>query len=201
VANNIDKKKEKINVPADGKNPYAEYAASMNRRPFKGDLLKFDKGDYLAGQEEREIPLGTRFKVAMDYLLVGWVKWKDRTAVVHDMGLLIEGFVAKERSELGDTDQSQWPIGSDGKPIDPWAFTNYLPMIGDEDEEVYTFTTSSKGGINCIGLLCETYGKKFPPDKDPIIEVQMSSYPHPEFGRVKYPVFKVVGETDKIVLD
>ena len=47
------------NITTIGPNPYELYGDSVGRRHITGDLLKFQKGDYLAGQEGTEIPLGT----------------------------------------------------------------------------------------------------------------------------------------------
>lgn len=165
-----------------------------------GQLLKFSKGDWLAGQEDEEMEVGTKLVANMDSLTVGWVKWVDNKPVEQLMGLLIDGFQPKRRGELGDTDESEWEVGTDGKARDPWQFTNYLVMKtpgkrATDDDELYTFATSSRGGLNAIGSLCKFYGKetRVKPNDFPIVVLNVDSYMHPnkEFGRIKIPSFSM----------
>ena len=113
------------------------------------------------------------------------------------MGLVVEGFQAARRPALGDLNKDSWERDSEGEPRDPWQFTNHLPMDRVDDSKAFTFVTSSKGGLGCIGELCKEYGKhvRQHPDEDPVIEIDVGSYLHRDRsrGRVKYPIFKVVG--------
>ncbi len=61
-----------------------------------GDLLKFAKGDFLAGQDNREIAIGTRLIANMDLLEVGWIKWEDSRPIDRRMGRFAEGFIFGE---------------------------------------------------------------------------------------------------------
>ena len=67
-----------------------------------------------------------------------------------------DGKPLPKRSDLGDDDQSAWETDVHGKPRDPWQFVNYLPMMND-DGKLFTFTTSSRGGINTIARLAKRY--------------------------------------------
>jgi hypothetical protein len=104
-----------------GPNPFEAYGnATMNTR-IVGQLLKFSKGDYLAGQDNTVIPLGTRMSAIMDQLMVGWIKWQDARPVEHDMGLVASGHVPKKRAELDDNDDDLWETDDEGQKRDPWA--------------------------------------------------------------------------------
>ena len=90
---------------------------------------------------------------------------------------------------------------------DPWQRTNYLVFrdIGldtHDEDRMYTFTTSSKGGISAIGKLCNQYGKgmRQHPSEYPIVELQVDSYAHPikEYGRIKVPMLELVGWESKV---
>lgn len=185
------------------RNYFETYGAQMGGgSAITGQLLKFSKGDWLCGQEDDELDEGTKLAANMDSLMVGWVKWDDNKPVEQLMGLLIDGFQPKRRAELGDTDEDSWEVGSDGKARDPWQFTNYLVMKtpgkrATDVDELYTFATSSRGGLNAIGALCKTFGKEMrvKPDQYPIVELNVDSYMHPnkEFGRIKIPVLSVAG--------
>ena len=111
------------------------------------------------------------------------------------MGAVIDGYAPPKRAELGDLDQAQWEVDDKGRRRDPWHFSNYLILVGDDDA-LYTFATRSKGGLGAIGELCKSYGKAMrqQPDKFPVIELGVGSYLHRDrtLGRIKYPVLKVV---------
>lgn len=182
-------------------NPFEEYASQVAQSRLVGQLLKFSKGDYLAGQDGEEIPAGRKLVANMDQLALGWIKWVDNKPEQQLMGLLVEGFQAAKRADLGDTDEAVWEIDSQGKARDPWQFSNYLLMkeVGKnaDVENCYTFVTSSRGGLQAIGNVCREFGKEMRkrPDEYPIIELGVDSYNHPnkEFGRIKVPVLKIVG--------
>jgi hypothetical protein len=74
-------------------------------------------------------------------------------------------------------------------------------MIREEGGDLYTFSTSSKGGLNAIAELCIEYdgGLRKHPGQDPVIALRVSSYQHKnrEYGRIKNPVLEIVGWTPK----
>lgn len=199
------------------KDIFEEYGEQISSRNIIGQLLKFSKGDYLAGQENAEIPIGAKMIVNMDQLLLGWIHWEDSKPVEQHMGLLIDGFKAPERNQLGfgyepgdeePSDTSEWEIDATTKePRDPWKFTYYLVMkdptklesADDGDSEgTYTFTTSSSGGKQAIGDLCKVYGRKRREgykEHYPVVVLKVGSYNHSNkhYGRIKFPVFPVVG--------
>jgi hypothetical protein len=90
----------------------------------------------------------------------------------------------------------EWTDGSDGKPRDPWQFTNSIVLVNPETEAVYTFQPSSRGGISAIGELCRAYGRRMRshPDELPLIALDVSSYKHriKELGEIRVPVLRVV---------
>jgi hypothetical protein len=181
-------------------NAYEAYGAATAARAFIGDLLKFSKGEYLAGVDQYEVPIGTELAVAMSELVVGWVKWVDGARVDQRCGP-IQSFQPPQRHELGDDDQDAWDSDDEGRPRDPWQFENRVPMIGTDDEQsVFTFTTSSRGGLSAIGELAKTYGHRLHthPNEFPIVKLGVGSYAHRNrsFGRIKYPIFEVIGWTD-----
>ena len=182
-------------------NAFLAYGNAATTRSIIGTLLKFTKGDYIAGSDAEEIPLGTQFVANMDMLSVGWLKWEGAKPIEPCMGLVAEAFEPPRRRELGDLDESEWETDDNGARKDPWQFTNYLLMFEKASGEIYTFTTSSKGGLSAIGQLSKTYGKEIRqrPDSYPVIELGVSSYLHRDrkLGRIKVPTFKIVGGVDK----
>jgi hypothetical protein len=200
--NDIEKRKT-TTLASDPKNLFEAYGEAATARAIEGTLLRFSKGDYLAGAstDAIEVALGTRFVAVMDSLTIGWLRWENNLPTDPRMGLVIDGFQPPRRSELGDHDKELWETDDEGTPRDPWQFTNYIEMHKIEGGEVYTFTTASKGGLGAIGELSKTYGKNLRqrPDDYPVVELDVGSYQHRDRsrGRIKYPIFKVVNWVNK----
>ena len=190
-------------------NPFEEIGRGA-QRPIAGQLMKFSKGEYVAGQENLPLPMGMRFVVNMDQMLTGWIRWDDNKPAEQVMGLVVEGFVPPKRDTLGygykpgdkeeDADTTDWEVDEkSGNPRDPWQPTFYLVMRGlDKDDkpledELYTFTTASKGGSDAVKAFCAVYGKwlRFHPDDHPIITIGYDQYEHsnPQYGWIKTPQF------------
>jgi len=172
--------------------PYAAYG--QEAASGSGDFLKFSKGEWLKGQNDEEVPLGTHLAANMAELSIGWIRWSDKKPVERKMGLLAQGFKPEARDALGLLDQNEWEVDKDGKPQDPWSFTNELPCANPETGEQMTFSASSKGGIGAIGNLCKAFGKEYRQrgDQIPIIELGRDSYKHPEYGKTYVPVVTIV---------
>lgn len=177
---------------AAGYDPFAAYGAEAANA---GAFLKFSKGEWLLGQNDDEITLGRKLVGAMSELSIGWIRWADKKPVERRMGLLGQAYRPEARDALGYTDQTDWERDKDDKPIDPWSFTNELPMADPETGEQMTLSLSSKGGIGAMGNLCKAYGKEYR-QRDgmvPIVELGRDSYKHPEYGKTYVPVLSIVG--------
>jgi hypothetical protein len=198
--NELLKKNGSTDVATTGLNFFQQYGEATRQTAIVGQLLKFSKGDWTAGQDDMPIEEGTQLIANMDELLVGWVRWSQNKPTDHVMGKVVTGYQPPRRNELGDNDQDQWEVGDDGISRDPWQLTNYLLLQGSEDD-LYTFTTSSKGGINAVGDLCVKYGKllRQHPNDYPVIKIGTGSYMHQNksYGRIKYPTFEIVGWVKK----
>lgn len=189
-----------VNMPS--MNYFEQYGATASMNMITGTLIKFAKGDWLMGQEEEEVKADRQFVCVMDDLQIGWTKWVDNKPAAQHMGKLAEGFAPPRRNELGDDDESMWDVDTSGNPRDPWQFTNSLIMktpgkSGADEADLFTFSTSSKGGINAIGDLCKAYVRMLREKGpgNPIVTLSSSSYKHsnPEYGRIKKPMLNIVG--------
>jgi hypothetical protein len=178
-------------------NPFKDYADAGQGGNITGTLLKFAKGDYLAGAHSRAIAVGSRFIANMHSLSIGWIRWSNGKPADTRMGRVVDHFKPAWRNDLGDNDSALWEVDDNGVPKDCWQFTNTLEMADPETRELFTFSTSSKGGRKCLGRLCQTYGDERDrhPDEWPIIELGINSYQHSNkaYGRIKDPVFTIVG--------
>jgi len=191
-------------VPTPAANPFTAYGEAASQKSIVGKLLKFSKGDYFAGQDEDEVEEGTTFVANMDEMLVGWIRWESNKPTDQIMGKVSDGYQPPRRNELGETDHTQWEVDDNGKQRDPWQLSNYLLLKGTgDDSELYTFTASSKGGLNALGDLCKAYGKAMAqhPGEYPVVAIGVDAYDHPNrsYGRIKVPTFKIVGWAGKDV--
>src|SRR5688500_6541123 len=81
-----------------GYDPYDAYGQAA--ASGSGDFLKFAKGEWLKGQNDDEVELGTRLAANMAELSIGWIRWEDKKPVERRMGLLAQGFVPEKRPDL-----------------------------------------------------------------------------------------------------
>jgi hypothetical protein len=177
--------------------PFLAYADAVRPEHILGKLLKHSKGEYLAGEDAEVLPLGTKMVVAMDLLTIGYVRWSGGKPAEHRMVMVADGAQPPRRVDLGDADPACWEErDASGAPRDPWQLTQYLPMI-DESGELFTFSTSARGGIGAIATLARNYARSRAahPGQFPVIELQVDAYSHSNssYGRIKVPVFKFVG--------
>ena len=190
-------------------NPFLDFTdEEVSERFIKGTMLKFNKGDFLAGIENIGVPVGTKFVANMSEMLIGWIRWEDQKPVEHRVGAVADSFKPPHRDMLGYGYQPGMPtmiIGSDGKkeinpdidtsdwevdavskiPRDPWVDSVYIvlkdPTIKEQDEGIYTFASGSKGGRDTITDLRKWYGKRMAqhPGEYPIVALKLGGYPHP----------------------
>jgi hypothetical protein len=181
---------------------YMAVADAVAPKHVQGSLLKFNKGEWLAGEAQEIIPIGTRVIAAVDQTLMGWVFWEDGKPTDHRMVLVSSGEAPARRAELGDFDQSKWEKDASGELRDPWAMTFYVPMV-DDTGEVFTFSTTSRGGKNAVADILRHYSRNrnANPGKYPVMALESDVYQHSnaQYGRIKYPVFKKVGWEDQAV--
>jgi hypothetical protein len=196
------------NPPAtnDDYNPYIAFGDSVSQSNIVGHLLKFTKfGDFEAGENSINIPHGTELIAHMGDVLIGWQRWQDQKPTEQVMGLVRDNFQPPRRSELGDNDQSQWEVDDNGKERDPWQKTTMVIFKGLDDDELYTFSTSSKGGIQAVGKLSKEYGKqmRMRPDQFPVVRLGWGSYEHSnkQYGEIRFPVFEIVGWEPREAID
>jgi len=180
---------------------FAQYADAVAPRNIVGKLLKFSKGDYVAGEGGEEMKDGTRLIAIMDELWTGWTRWEDNKPVEQRIGRVVDKFVPPPRRELGYENRDEWSADDRGEARDPWQFGNYLVLKNPETGEFFTFTTGTRGGLNAIADLCRHYARdaKEHPDCYPVIALKSDAYNHPNkaYGRIKIPVLAVVGRSPR----
>lgn len=184
-----------------GRNFFEQYEEAANGNRIIGDFLKYSKGDWLFGRNSDEMPRGAKLVANVIDLKVGWQKWSGGKPVDSVIGRVMDGFVPPKRGDLGDNDEGLWEIDEgSGKPRDPWQLTNVLILKDAGGDGLYTFSTSSKGGIGAIAKIAGEYGRRMraKPNEIPVVTLESDSYQHPNraLGRIKTPVFKIVAWVD-----
>lgn len=184
-------------IAKNGPNYFEKYGEAATQRAIVGRLLKFTKfGEYVAGQENELIAVGTELIAYMPSLTVGYVRWEDNAPAQYEIGYVKDGFVPPRRNDLGYNDAGEWNTDDRGNPRDPWQFTNSLIFIDIESRLLYTFNTASKGGLGAMGGLSKVYGRhmKEKPRDLPTVKLGVSSYRHTrkEFGEIRVPLFTIV---------
>ena len=116
-------------------NPFEAYACDASSRDWVGELMKFSKGDFIAGRNGDVLPLGTQLVPIMSTARIGWQKWLENRLFGRRMGYIAGGFQIPERETLGDHDKAQWELNGDGTPKDPWQLTSVLVFVSAESPE------------------------------------------------------------------
>jgi hypothetical protein len=168
--------------------------ATEGAKATKGRFLKFNKGDFIAGADG-DLMNGASLVALMPDLMTGCQKWFSGKLLDERMGLVANGYQPPARDTLGDIDEALWEPDLNGEGKDPWSYLYKLPMVSPDRSEEYIFGTSSNGGKRAIAELCKAYSRRHKSSQLPVVALESSSYVHPNkaLGRVKVPVFKIVG--------
>ena len=79
-------------VSTPSSNPFTDYGNQASQKAIVGTLLRFSKGDYFAGQDDEEVPMGTKFVANLDEMMVGWIRWEQNRPTDHIMGKVSDSF-------------------------------------------------------------------------------------------------------------
>ncbi len=187
-----------------GVNPWAEAARGVET----GAYLKFNGNDgvYSFGQDDDELPVGSRVITDMQSLALGWICWVDSAVEEEILVPVVEGKAPQEHTL---TDHG--PYNDD----DGWRGAASLSCViesygeDDRDEAVGTrllWKTSTSGQVRSIQKLSGAYGRLFAqhPDEFPIVELGADHYvpKNKKHGKIKWsPNLKIVGWISAAELD
>jgi hypothetical protein len=194
--------KQAIAVP-DNRTPVQAYLDVVAPASISGRMVKFSKeGRFVTPDDGEPIADDADFIVLADQTLVGWVKFNgEGQPPDRKMGLLFDGFVMPDRSKLGNDDVTEWEMGLDGQPQDPWQHHQYLVLQRGDTGELFTFVTSSVTGRRAIGNLLRHFTRlqKTHPDMLPVVRLKVGGFNHRDerVGWVNTPVLAVVGRAPK----
>ena len=174
-------------------NPWLVATKNMSGGETK-EILKFEKGDWVLGQEKEDLPHGSLLAANMSGVEWGWVRWHDSKPTDRRMGLLAEGFQVESRGTLPDQDRQLWDVDEKGQPRDPWQKMIEIPVReADGQQREMLLSGGSKGWEGCCRALFESYGKGLKEGRQgtPILKLSSSHYDHKKYGRVKVPVLEL----------
>ena len=160
---------------------------------FRAPYMRFVKGTYELGAEREPVPPGTQFMTLAAQ--EGWVRLA-RGEPVRKVPRE-PGKPFPQRSELGDTDQSQWPL-FDGQPSDPWTLSNEVLLTEKETGRPVIFTTTSWTGREAVADLCRliTYQRRTRgANARPIVSIGVGTY-RSRRGPVATPKFTIADWID-----
>lgn len=179
-----------------GANPWAEAARGVET----GTYLKFNGNDgrWSFGQDDDDLPEGSRVVMDMQTLAFGWICWVEGAVEEEKLVMVVDGKPPREE-DLTD----YGPYEED----DGWREASSISMVlesygdDDQDEAVGTpllWKTSTGGQVRQIRKLAGAYGRVFAqhPGEFPIVELGEESYEprNKRYGKKKFsPVMKIVG--------
>ena len=158
-------------------------------------ILKFQKGDWLLGQDGEELKPGTRLAVDMMNAERGWVRWRDGKPVERKMVRIAARVPVPARYELGHDDESLWDKDGDDRPRDPWqAMIEFPARELDGERREVVISGGSRGWEGCCKALLAEFaqGARQNTGKVPVVELGSDSYQHRTYGRVKVPALPIV---------
>ena len=149
-----------------------------------------------------EVPVGTKFVALLHETRKGYIKFNGQ-GVPPDVRMvrIDENAKVPERDELGDNDQSQWPIGLSGEPEDPWKPQFAIPMTRhDSGGELYVYVARGIVAMNSAGDLLGRW--RYHPKRKvglvPVIHIESGTYPSKRYGgRKPKPLLVIDGWVTK----
>lgn len=174
--------------------PWAAFAASTQASGIAGELLTFAKGKWRVGESKATPMPDLKLVCHMHEIWEGYLRWEDGKPV--DTRIVRIGQPHINREDLGDDDESTWPLDAQGVAQDPWQPVTRIIMRDLNDAgKLLTFTTSSFGGRKGIGALCATYhNEKLKREEGlfPVVKLASGVMKSKKFGDIDFPRFEVV---------
>jgi hypothetical protein len=172
------------------------YADNVSPSFMPGPLAKFDgkEGHFVLAASGEPLDPMTRYIARLPDMWIGWIKFNGEGEPPGRVGgLLYDGYVMPPREALGDTDESDWPLGLNDEPSDPWLHQQLIPLQDTATGEVLCFGTTNPTGRTAVGALLRAYNRKRRANAGevPVIQLAPSSYQHRTFGKVNIPAFKI----------
>ena len=155
-------------------------AVASNTSRIIGQLIKFTKGSFILGRNERKLNGAVLHALEV---LPCWQKWSDDHRLV-DARYPDDG--SPFPATLDDIDDLTGIAGT-------WKPGRLLYLADLDDGSEYTFTTNSSGGIRAVNDLATKVirMRRRKPGAFPVVKLDATTYDHREYGEVDKPLFSV----------
>jgi hypothetical protein len=168
-----------------------------------GRLFAFNgsTGIHRTLDDDIEVPDGTEFVAFLHETQRGHIKFNEGGPPDARMVRIDQVAETSERSKLGDNDPTQWPLGLDGNPTDPWKEQFAIPMArNDAGGELYVLVARGVVAMNSVRSLLGRW-RLHPKRREgliPVIQVKNGTYFNKRFNddRPK-PEYVIVGWATK----
>jgi hypothetical protein len=162
----------------------------------EGRWAKFTKAQFITTDDGKEMDMEAHYRVLYRETRASFKKFVEGASPEVQGGLIFDGYTMPRREELGDMDQSQWPIGLSGKPEDPWQHFLEIVLERCDTHEVFLFGTSSYTGRKAVAALLKNCNRA---GSDLIVKLAVGSFKHkdPRIGVVYVPSFVVVADAKR----
>jgi hypothetical protein len=114
-----------------------------------GEWVRFRKGDYFIGRDERKVSPTEPFTLNTGEILIGWIKLEDRKVRDKIVGRVADRFRPPPRESLGDEELI-------GTPDDPWKPFTAIVMR-DANFNISCFTSITISGQQAVMELLRKY--------------------------------------------
>jgi hypothetical protein len=181
---------------------YTKYLDEVCPSTISGRLVRFKDGGFHTTDDGKPVDKDAEFILLAPETQIGWIRFRgEGEAPERVMGLLFDGFEIPSRASLGDTDPSQWEVGLNGLPADPWAHQHSVVLQNAVTHELLTFTTTSVTGRRAVGEALKHYMRmqRTAPGELPIVRLGTGGFNHRDsrVGYVEVPKFIITGRTSK----
>jgi hypothetical protein len=171
-------------------------AASLSGGDQK-PILKFQKGDWYLGQENEEIPNGTKLAANIMEAEWGWVRWSDGKPVERRMVRIATGAQAPTRDTLGHLDKELWDRDNAGQAARPLAVHGRHPGARDRRPEARGAALRRVEGLGgllqgAVRRLRQGDARERRQDADRPARGRQVHPPGKEYGVVKTPKLELV---------
>jgi len=164
-----------------------------------GRIIAFNgsTGIHRTIDDDVEVPGGSKFVALLHLTQKGFIQFHGDGTPPDVRMVRIDENADIEREDLGDLDQSQWPIGMNGEREDPWKPQFVIPMQRhDAGGELFIYVARGVVAMNSVGDLLGRW-RHHPKRKAgfiPVVRVENGTYFSKRFnGRKPKPILAIDG--------
>jgi hypothetical protein len=125
-------------------------AAEAQAKPVA--FLRFDVGIWTMGGNDVTDSI---WLALPDLVMIGWKRFEDRQVMEEIMKPISEDPSPARPKTF--TNRDDWPLGNNGRPMDPWSKQLVLPLLNQKAGKIVVWTASSVAARMAIGVLLDDF--------------------------------------------